>query len=203
MFHFDLMGILYRLPAIFIAFSFHEFAHAYVAYKLGDPTPKNQGRLTLDPFAHIDILGFILLLFMGFGWAKPVRVNPASFKNRRRDDILVSLSGPIMNLALGIIFLCIKYFIPVYNDVFDGIINSIIYINILLAMLNILPFPPLDGYHILKNIFFYRHGGAFWKFERYGFLIMLLLIVTNTLSAIIVPMVNFIIFTTYNILNLF
>ncbi len=203
MFHFDLMGILYRLPAIFIAFSFHEFAHAYVAYKLGDPTPKNEGRLTLDPFTHIDILGFILLLFMGFGWAKPVRVNPGNFKNRRRDDILVSMSGPLTNLALGIIFLCIKYFIPVYNDVFNGIINSVIYINILLAMLNILPIPPLDGYHILKNIFFYRHEVAFWKFERYGFLIMLLLIITNTLSAIIVPMVNFVIYTTYNILKLF
>lgn len=95
---------LMMLPGIIIGLSFHEFAHGIVAYKLGDPTPKYQGRLTVNPAAHIDPIGFIALLFMGFGWGKAVEINPYNFKNRRRDELLVSVAGVVMNLIIAIIF---------------------------------------------------------------------------------------------------
>jgi Zn-dependent protease len=96
---------LLLIPGILLGFSFHEYAHAQMAVWLGDDTPKQQGRLSVSPLAHIDILGFILILLAGFGWAKPVQINESNFKNRKRDDILVSLSGPAMNLLIAIFFL--------------------------------------------------------------------------------------------------
>lgn len=99
----DLINILYSLPAVFLAFSVHEFAHAFTAYRMGDHTPRFQGRLTLDPLAHVDWIGLIMFLIFGFGWARPVQVNPSNFKNRKWGDILVSLAGPISNLILAFI----------------------------------------------------------------------------------------------------
>jgi len=97
----DVIGILLRLPAVFLAISFHEYAHALAAFRLGDPTPRNMGRLTLDPLVHVDWIGLALFAVFGFGWAKPVRVNPSNFKNKKWGDVLVSLAGPTANLFLA------------------------------------------------------------------------------------------------------
>ncbi|MDD3839230.1 MAG: site-2 protease family protein [Clostridia bacterium] len=189
------MSILYSLPAIFIAFSFHEYAHAYVADRLGDPTPRSQGRLTLDPFSHIDIFGFLLLLFAGFGWAKPVQINPTYFKDRKKGEIKVAVAGVCMNLILAFV----SYFVLVLLSNFfiiDNTIYNIIYyiysINIVLAVFNILPIPPLDGSKILLNLLPYNRRGAYYNFERYGFIILIILIITNALDLILYPLINFI-----------
>ena len=139
------------LPGILLGLTCHEFAHAYSAVKLGDSTPEDQGRLTLNPKSHIDPMGFILLLFAGFGWAKPVQINPANFKNPRRDDFLVSGAGPAANIILAAIIILIwKYTAPVILNYIKSeqiltIINEVsfygIWINIILAVFNLFPIP--------------------------------------------------------------
>ena len=156
-----LTQLLYRIPAILVALSFHEWAHAYAAYKLGDPTARNMGRMTINPFAHIDPLGFLTLLLFRFGWAKPVPISTRYFKNARRDELIVSLAGVAANLIL--------------------------------AFLSI---PPLDGYHVAQCLFLrgqktYR---VFSFLERYGYIILLVLLFTGVLSTIMSPLVNGIVY---------
>lgn len=149
---------LYSLPAVIIGLTLHEFMHAYVAYRCGDETAKDEGRITLNPLQHIDIMGFVFLLFAGFGWAKPVRFNPANLKNPRRDRILIAISGPLTNLVLGIAFslvftVMIRLF-PVQgaSDLLIIAYNVLlysVYINFGLFIFNILPIPPLDGSHVV------------------------------------------------------
>jgi len=185
------------LPGILIGLSVHEFAHAYVAYKLGDDSQRFQGRLTLDPTKHIDPLGFLFLLLVGFGWAKPVMVNSRMFKNPRRDDSLVSVAGPLMNLITAILFTVILglvlIFIPDSSQITDiviTIITGIIQINLVLMVFNLIPIPPLDGHHIFGNIF----GAPVWNFyykyaDMLRFGLMLIIILGGT-SFIISPIVN-------------
>lgn len=153
---------LLLLPGILIGLAFHEYAHAQVAVWLGDDTPKKMGRLTISPGPHLDPLGFLSLLIVGFGWAKPVVINPNNFKKPRRDDILVSIAGPITNLILATIFLIsIKIILMVNGEVVQGsIINTTltifqhaVWINLVLFVFNLLPFPPLDGSHVIVNLF--------------------------------------------------
>ena len=138
----NLIDILYSLPAIFLAFSFHEFAHAFVAYHMGDATPKLQGRLTLDPLSHVDWIGLIMFVIFGFGWAKPVQVNPSNFKNRKWGDILVSLAGPMANIFLAFFTLLIVQILSFSSNINSGmaILLSILYkivsLNIVFAFLN-------------------------------------------------------------------
>lgn len=106
-----LIGLLYSIPAVLIAISMHEFAHGFVSYKLGDPTPKMDGRLSLNPFRHLDLMGTLCLLVAGFGWAKPVMVNPEYYKNKKRGMVLVALAGPAMNFLLAFLFLFLYYLI--------------------------------------------------------------------------------------------
>ena len=165
----DIIDILYSLPAVFLAFSFHEFAHALAAYSMGDPTPKFQGRLTLDPLAHVDWIGLIMFTIFGFGWAKPVQVNPSNFKNRKWGDILVSIAGPIANLVLAlfafIVFhILIRIVTPsLSNGLSNGmtilltILDKVASLNIVFAFLNLIPIAPFDGYHIVKTLFFRRN----------------------------------------------
>lgn len=185
------------LPGILIGLSVHEFAHAYVAYKLGDDSQKFQGRLTLDPTKHIDPLGFLFLLLVGFGWAKPVMVNSRMFKNPRRDDSLVSVAGPLMNLITAILFTVILglvlIFIPDSSQITDiviTIITGIIQINLVLMVFNLIPIPPLDGHHIFGNIF----GAPVWNFYyKYADMLrigLMLLIILGGTSFIISPIVN-------------
>ena len=159
----DTQAILYKIlmiPAILIAFTFHEYAHAIVADKLGDKTPRFQGRLTLNPIAHIDPMGFILILLTGFGWAKPVQTNPTSYKNYYRDDLKVSFAGPFANLIIGFIFSIFTVmfwkYSPMQGTVYTIVLEIskiIVSINCMLFFLNLVPVPGFDGYHIIRDLF--------------------------------------------------
>lgn len=198
--------ILVVLPAILIALTFHEYAHGKVADLLGDDTPYHQGRLTLNPLPHIDWIGFAMLLFFSFGWAKPVQVNPGNFKNvtYKKGMMLVSAAGPAMNLLLAFLGMIILKFILPYQITEGGsialsILSPFIFINIVLAAFNLIPVPPLDGSKILAGLLPDAGTRLMYTLEQYGPLLLLLLIVTNGASIIFGPVVQFIYGIFYNI----
>jgi Zn-dependent protease len=174
----DPRQILLSIPAVLLAIIFHELAHAFTADKLGDPTPRSYGRLTLNPLAHMDLFGLIAFLLIGFGWAKPVPVNPNYFKNPKRDNILVSISGPISNLLIAVITLLIEVLLlkivpGVYNSL-PGLIpvfHTIAYLNIAFSILNFLPIPPLDGYHIIRELIDDKYNYMLQIYERYSIIV--------------------------------
>lgn len=206
MFDFDIIGMLMVLPGIIIGISFHEFAHALAAVKLGDNTPRFQGRLTLDPTKHLDPIGFLCLLFFHFGWAKPVMINPRNFKNPRRDDIIVSLAGPLMNLILAICFMILLKLLIVFppsiiltnktSYILSEMLNNTVIINLVLMIFNLIPIPPLDGHHILGNIIGPKATNFYYQYAGQIRIILLILIFTGMISKIIWPPVYFI----YNLL---
>lgn len=191
------------IPAILIASTVHEYSHALVADKLGDKTPQFQGRLTLNPIVHVDIIGFIMILIAGFGWAKPVQVNPRAFKNYYKDDLKVSFAGPLANIIaafiFAIIFGLVVRVIPSGNNLTE-IIITIIYltmrINIMLFIFNLLPLPGLDGFHILRDLFpktFYNVQHVIYKYQ---YIILLIFIIS--------PISDYLVLNpTIKILNLF
>ncbi len=193
---FDLIETLYLLPGILIAFAFHEYAHAQTAVWFGDDTPRLQGRTTLNPFVHIDIIGFIMIILAGFGWAKPVQVNPNNFRNRKRDDILVSLAGPLMNFFLAVIFLSLmKITTHIPSDILSGDIYEILmnifdyaaWINVVLGVFNLLPVPPLDGSHIFFGLTGLKDTEFYYRIQQMSTFILLALIITNLIDKIISP----------------
>ena len=182
------------LPGIIIGLSFHEAAHAWISYKLGDPTPKLQGRVTLNPLAHIDPVGFIALLFIGFGWGIPVEIDPRHYKNRRSGELLVSLAGVTANLITAVIFALIfrlaeshmSYaFYQGAGQVLMQILLYVVYINLVLMVFNLIPVPPLDGFGVITQIFRLERYEWYWKIYQYGQPILLLLIIFNIPSKII------------------
>ena len=195
-----IMTKLLMLPGIIIALSFHEFAHAWVSDKLGDPTPRRQGRVTINPLAHIDWIGFLALLLVGFGWGKPVQIDPNYYKNRRRDEFLVAIAGVTMNLILAIILsIPVKVMMKSSlraSDLMYNIYLIIFYavmINIVLMIFNLIPCPPLDGWNIITQIFKLDRYSWWYKVYQYGTWILLALIVTNVTDHIITPLVTLII----------
>ena len=184
------------LPGIIIGLSFHEAAHALVSYKLGDPTPKMQGRVTLNPLAHIDPVGFLALLFIGFGWGVPVEVDPRYYKNRRSGELLVSLAGVVTNLLLAVVFALLSRFALEHMsyDFYQGagqillqLMLYVVYINLILMLFNLIPVPPLDGFGIVTQIFRLERYDWYWKIYQYGQPILLILIIFNIPSKIISP----------------
>lgn len=157
--NFNWTNILYSLPGIIIGLTVHEFSHAFVADKLGDGTARAQGRLTLNPFYHIDPIGMVFILFAGFGWAKPVQFDMRNLKSPKRDRILIALAGPLSNLILGIVFLFIiklffsfLYFLP--EALYISLFRLLFYISVInlgLFIFNMLPIPPLDGSHVFLS----------------------------------------------------
>ena len=212
MFNLDPITILLTIPGVLIGLSFHEFAHAIVSDRLGDPTPRNQGRLTLSPLPHIDIIGFILIAIVGFGWAKPVQINTRYYRNPRRDEILVSIAGPLMNLAVAFIFtvfikisLVISLDSMVSGNLYQAIINILFYtihINIMLFVFNLIPIPPLDGFHVLANIIPARNYKIVYTLERYGFIILILIVVTPAASYIISPPIRFLLNALFTLMGI-
>lgn len=189
---YDFVWMLKSIPAAVMGLTFHEFAHAFVAYKLGDDTAKYDGRLTLNPVKHIDVIGFILIIVAGFGWAKPVIINPANLKKRNRDEILISLAGPFSNLLLGIAFIIIArllFLIPFFNSTSNGVgaINTIIFwgiINFGLFIFNLLPIPPLDGSHVYLTYFKEINDSVAENIYRIGTWGLLLLVIFQNQSGI-------------------
>ena len=187
----DPTTLLYRLPAILIGLTVHEWAHAFAAWKLGDPTAKNMGRMTLNPLAHIDPIGFISLIVLGFGWAKPVPVNPHRYRRFRRDDLIVSLAGIAMNLLTAfstfIVWLLLRRAFPslIWNGAFTSIMQSIIVIDLSLAVFNLIPLPPLDGSHVAENLLGHSLPRLFDFLRRYGNYILLALLLTGALSPLL------------------
>ncbi len=187
----SLPDILLSFPSVLIALSFHEYAHGLVAYKLGDPTPARSGRLTINPLAHLDIVGTLMLLLFRFGWAKPVPIDPINFKNPRRDIILVALAGPLMNFILAVIFAIPLRFGIFGSEVVGKFFFNGLLINLALMVFNLIPVPPLDGSKILYGILPERVVYQLERFERYGMLLLLFLIVIGTINNIMYPIVVF------------
>ena len=191
MFDFNIMQIVAGLPGLIIAMVIHEYAHARVAVSLGDFTPCLTGRLTLNPKAHIDPIGLVMLFLVHFGWAKPVMINTYNFRNPRRDDILVSLAGPGANLITAFVALVV---LLAYNSFVGGMSTGVYWVlyliieyNIGFAIFNMIPLPPLDGSHVLKQLLPYHLQHKLDGFERYSFLILIVLLMTPVLSMILVP----------------
>lgn len=191
-----LLDLVVGLPGIVIAMVIHEFSHARVAYALGDYTPKMQGRLTLNPAAHVDPIGLLMLFLVHFGWAKPVQINPMNFSNPRRDDILVSLAGPASNLITAFVFtILLVFMVKLDLPMSEGLLvvfQMIIIYNINFAIFNMLPIPPLDGSHILRNLLPYELARGYEQLERYSFVFLIIILMTPVLSYIFVPLQRFI-----------
>ena len=187
-----IINIICSLPAVLAAFTIHEYAHAKTADVLGDPTPRMTGRVTLDPFAHIDWIGLICLLVAGFGWGKPVRVNSSYFKKPRRDSVLVAVAGPLSNLMLallsGVVYvILLRFYIRMgaAGEVLMRIVLPFVSWNTLLFAFNIIPVPPLDGYKVIKG--FSKHpSNSFFRFmDKYGTLVLMVLFMTGMTSRFI------------------
>ncbi|MBU5674933.1 site-2 protease family protein [Alkaliphilus sp. MSJ-5] len=203
--------LLYTLPAILIAISMHEFAHGYVSYRLGDPTPKHMGRLSVNPLAHLDPVGTICLLIFHFGWAKPVGVNPYYYKDRKKGMVMVALAGPIMNFfiafisifAMGLILKVTGGYAGEFIIYIFNFLNYLFIINIGLGAFNLIPVPPLDGSKVLGAVLPSDKYFKYMQYERYGTLILMgllylgildvpLTIVRSSLSKVMWTVVSFI-----------
>ncbi len=188
-----IQSLLLKIPALLFAVTIHEFAHGIVADRLGDPTARRMGRLTLNPLPHIDPLGAIAFVIAGFGWARPVPVNAANLRHPVRDMTLVAGAGPVSNFVvafLGLVALVLHRRmggLPGIGEPIDGMLFWLFQFNLALAIFNLIPVPPLDGGHFLP----YLLPGASWKtlqqFEQYGPMVLLLLVVTGATRYIIGP----------------
>jgi Zn-dependent protease len=185
-------------PFLILSLTFHEFAHAWMAYKLGDRTAKYEGRLSLNPLVHIDPIGFLMVLLVGFGWAKPVPVNPFYFKNPPLNTAMVALAGPLSNIILASVGVFAQNFVnPIGLDTF-------VWINIYLAVFNLIPLPPLDGWRILQGIFpnLYQNYDLESKLS-WVLLILIFISIISPISIIgsfLYPISSFIYFLLHSVL---
>lgn len=185
----QIKGILMSAPLILLSLSCHEFAHAAMSDRLGDPTPRREGRLSLNPFRHLDLKGLVCLLVFHFGWAKPVMINPRYYKNRRQAMILVAAAGPMMNffLALSCLFVFTagsRYFPASTPEIVYDLLLRAVYLNLGLGVFNLIPIPPLDGSKILSGIL--PSLEPLWRrIERYGMVILLVLIFSGAVGGLI------------------
>ena len=208
------MGYIYSkilmIPAILLGFTFHEYAHAKMADKLGDKTARFQGRLNLNPLTHIDPLGFLMILVAGIGWAKPVQVNPAAFKDKYKDDLKVSLAGPLANLGVALFGGVLLFIVMalVFSNILTGPLSQILYgitiriitINVMLFIFNLLPLPGLDGWSVFRDLspkHFYKVSD---KIYQYQFIILIAIVVIG--APIISIPVKFVFTQIINIVQL-
>ena len=188
------------IVSLIFSIAIHEFSHAFVATKLGDPTAKLLGRLTLNPIAHLDLFGTLALLFIGIGWGKPVPFNPNNLKNPKVGSALISAAGPLSNLLIAII-ICLPYLILIYTNPSSkelyslaniyGYISQIVLLNAALAIFNLIPVHPLDGFKVLGGLLPQSWYYDWHKMERYGMYILLLLIIPiqggSVISKVVFP----------------
>ena len=200
---YNLLDILINVPITLIALTFHEFCHGWVSTKLGDPTPRIQGRLTFNPLAHLDLFGTILMVLTGFGWAKPVEVNPMYYKDKKKGMALVGLAGPLANLilaVLGTIIWILPYAIlnalgvgmPVWiHSIISVFMYSFVIRNLCFMVFNLIPIPPLDGSKILGVFLNNRAYYTMLTYERYSMIIIMFLSLTGMLGGVIGGGVSF------------
>lgn len=196
--------LLLLAPPLLFALTLHEFAHGLVAYRLGDPTAKAAGRLTLNPLKHLDPLGTIAFFFIKIGWAKPVPVNPGYFKNPKKDMLWVALAGPVTNLVLAVISAVLTKGVWLLATILpystaaeavlvplNGMLIASVWINLVLCIFNFLPIPPLDGSRILTGLLPNHLELSYMRLERFGFIIIIVLAFSGLLSKAIVPIISF------------
>lgn len=185
--------------ALFVAITVHEFSHALAADRLGDPTPQIQGRVTLNPLAHVDLAGLVFLLFIGFGWGKPVQFDPYNLKNPRKDAAIISIAGPISNFilaSLSSILLRLLLFFPdsIFLTIGQIIFIPMIMLNLMLGVFNLLPIHPLDGFKIVGGILSPEKAHEWYGLARYGYIFLIFLIVPfggrSMLETILNPILN-------------
>jgi Zn-dependent protease len=190
MLNLTLPELLQVVPAVLIGLTIHELAHAWIALKLGDDTPKLLGRVTLNPLRHIDILGFVLLVVAGFGWGKPVIINRNNLKHPFRDDVLIALAGPASNLLFAVVLVLVLRVLFVFaavrsSSLFSTIISTLfvfISMNVSLGLFNLLPIPPLDGSHLLVNLLSLKSAEMAAVFFKYGSWLLIALVVLERVT---------------------
>ena len=191
MFDFSLTGLIAGLPGLVIALVIHEYAHAKAADVMGDFTPRMTGRLTLNPMAHIDPIGLIMLLVVRFGWAKPVMINARNFRNWRQGELLVALAGPVANLLVAFISLlamAVLFKLGMFSEGVRLVLSMMVLFNINFAIFNMLPLPPLDGSKVLMVLLPGRMAYKLMSLERYSFIILIFLMMTPFLTMILIPL---------------
>jgi Zn-dependent protease len=187
--------LLLSIPAVLWAISFHEFCHGYAAKLVGDPTAERQGRLSLNPLAHFDVVGTLLLLFVGFGWAKPVPINTRYFRNPQRDIILVSLAGIAGNILTALVCVLFLRFLGGMWISMTGptgllVIIQMISVNMGLAAFNLIPIPPLDGSKVLYAFLPYRYAHYYYWLEKNGVFVLFVLLFTGIIDFIFNPILH-------------
>jgi len=194
----DIQYIIITVPIILFAITIHEFAHAKTADILGDPTPRYAGRLTLNPIAHIDPIGFLMLFLVGFGWAKPVPINPLNFSDWRRGSALVGIAGPLSNFFAAWLIGALVKLAPLNGLSLDqavlvvSIARQTVWLNVALGVFNLIPIPPLDGHHIIEAILPERGIDYFETLSQYGFIILILLLLFPPFQVLLHYVVGFI-----------
>ena len=198
----QLIGLLLTLPGVIIAITFHEFAHAFVADKLGDDTPRRQGRVTLNPLAHIDPIGFFMLIVAHFGWGKPVEINPRNFNRKMSmsaQEALVAVAGPAMNIIIAFILTIILFAIATFSGTFIFTtagsflviaVQMAISVNIGLGVFNLIPLPPLDGSKVLSYFLPYNARNWFENNQQIFYIIFLIIWITGIAGTIISPAIT-------------
>ncbi len=200
----SILQIIILAPAVLLALTVHEFAHGYVAFRFGDPTARASGRLTLNPLKHLDPLGTIAFFIFHIGWAKPVPVNAAYFKNPQKDMLWVALAGPFTNLILALVSALMTRIVWFLANILphtvlveavlvplNSVLIASVWINLVLGIFNFLPIPPLDGSRILAGLLPPDLARSYASIERYGFILILILAFTGVLSRLIIPIINF------------
>lgn len=201
---------VFSLLSLVVAISIHEFAHAYAADRLGDPTPQLQGRLTLNPLAHLDPIGTLMILFAHFGWGKPVQFDPFNLRNPRRDSAIISLAGPLTNFIFAALCSVLLHIVDFYHltmmgsffgvimALLVGLLQSFIVLNVSLGVFNLVPIHPLDGFKIVEGILPDEYARQWHELEGYGMIFLLFLAFpilgsVSPISRVISPIINFLI----------
>lgn len=199
-----IIELIIMAPPLLLALTFHEFSHGYIAYRLGDPTARLAGRLTLNPLRHLDPIGTLAFFLIKFGWAKPVPVNPAYFRQPKTDMLWVALAGPLSNLSLAMASALLAKAVWLLAAILpqssivaailtplNAMLITSVWINLVLCIFNFLPIPPLDGGRILAGLLPDDLSRSYLKIERYGFILVIILAFSGILSRLIMPIIHF------------